>query len=363
MGRLLLFLTFLSFQGLGQQKQSFNEKDLLGDWTGIKTKQNAYPIEGFSFKANHIFEFKLGFFERIDDKSKFLGTRGKYKLEKGNLILFTPDAKTWAKLKLLGLHQKHLKISTNEGVFDFSRSVIGNPSSLTFDKIIVSASGSFEPVPVSNTVINANGTVVFEGVDETSKIGLFSGTINARDYLKIQADFNKSNLTKLTAWYRASSSDRQTISTTFIKNGKIYKTIADYGEAAPYLFKAAYIPVIFMYQNMPLKALPDPVYLKNVDLNFRKSDQMLDIRQSELFMLREALRNGKFVQKVFFRRFKFFKYKPNSNKFDELYTDGRYYQFFINGKQIVVDIGFNFYDFNSDKWRWKKDYGSVSMYH
>lgn len=364
MTRILLFLVFLSLHALGQQKQSFSEADLLGDWVGVKTKENRYPIEGISFGANHVFECKLGFFKTIGNERRFLGTKGKYKFEKDSLMILTAGAKTSDKFKLLGLHQKHLKMSFQKSVFDFSRPVKDVPPLLKFDKIIVSTSASFNnEVPISNTLINANGSVIFEGIAETFKIGLFAGNITPANYLKMQADFSKSNINKLTTWYKGSWTDQQTISVTFIKNGKIYKTFADYGNAAPYLFKAAYVQVRYLYQNLPLKVLPIPSYLQNVDLRFRKSDEVLDIRGSELFMLQEALRNGKVVRKMFFQRFKIRSYKTDSDEFDDLYTDGRYFQFFKNGKKITVDIGFNFYDFNSQHWQWKKYHPIESMYH
>jgi hypothetical protein len=256
MYRIFLLLISFSLQAFGQQQVRFNEKYLLGYWTGISTKDNSYPIEGLSFYANHSFENKLGFFKKVDDNRIFLGTKSKFKITKGTLLLSYPGVKTWEKAKILILNRHSLQFSLKGVIFDFVRAPYIHPSTLTFDKIIVSTSGCYDgSCPVSNTTLSADGSVIFRGVQYTSKKGVFGGAIPKEKYKQILNDFNEANLNTLQASYRSSASDQETITTTFIINGRIYKTVSDYGGAAPYLFKSAYIQLMYLYQSVSLKAI------------------------------------------------------------------------------------------------------------
>ncbi len=227
-----------------------------------------------------------------------------------------------------------------------------------FDKIILSTSSCMMECPMSNIILNADGTVIFKGQGAITKKGLFTGKVAPKYLETLQSQFEKINFDSLKNKYESPVTDLQTVSVTFIKNGKIYKTVNDYGRTAPAFLKSSYASLENLYQNIPLKKIPDPAFIPSFEgitnSKIKKEGKVLDLTQSETFLLFNYLRNGRISHSKFKTRFKLHTNYDAINPLYDIDTDGRYFTFNVNGKPLTIDIGFNFYDVNAKNWVWRK---------
>ncbi len=81
--------------------------------------------------------------------------------------------------------------------------------------------------PGSNTLIQRDGSVIFLGEGHVEKTGLFEGTTSPELFTVIENNFRKADIMNTGIKYSSGYIDGSTISTTFIKDGKIHKTIRD----------------------------------------------------------------------------------------------------------------------------------------
>jgi len=238
-----------------------------------------------------------------------------------------------------------------------ARNILGKEA-FKFDKIIFSTSNCMIECPMSNIIINADETVIFKGQGHITKKGLFTGKVTQKYFEQLENHFKKINFDSLKNKYETRVSDRQTISTTFVKNGRIYKTVYDYGRMAPDLFKSCYASLENLYQNIPLKKIHDPSFIPSfeniTDSKLINDGKVVDLRQSETFLLMDYIRNGKILSNNFRVRFKLHTEYDAINPLYDIDTDGRYYKFLVKGKPVTIDIGFNFYDINAKNWVWRK---------
>ncbi|HEY2580497.1 MAG TPA: DUF6438 domain-containing protein [Mucilaginibacter sp.] len=367
---LLLYLFFSSCTS--NQRQFDNEKNILGDWISVKTSNDPddrglssnlpeFREPSFTFCKNHTYDNKVGFFKSEGKGTGlyelYLGTIAKYKISTDSISFYNLDSNRWDDYKLVKLNDAILQFEIGKRSVICKRLQIKKNRTPNFDKIILSTSGCFGWCPISSTIINSNGTVVFKGLGYTGKKGLYTGVISKEHYQQLQDNFRKFNFDSLKTRYATLITDQQTISVTFVKDGKIYKSVEDYGRIAPYLFKWAYTPLEYLYQTIPLKKVEKPNPLLNIliDSKLRLGNMVLDLNQSETFLLFDYLNNGKQTTVSFRPRFKL---KPyfDINTFSDIDTDGRFFTFAPKGdsKPITIDIGFNFYDVNSKIWQWRK---------
>ncbi len=371
MNRLFSFipLLLLIYSCSNSHKQLDNEKNILGDWVAvhINSTPNAQGItlmppefytRGFTFYTNHIFDNKVGYYgHEKEGKTLYLGTISKFKILSDSILFFDPTNKKWNSEKLVLLTPDSLRFSTGQAVITFKHYFVKKTKIPEFDKIILSTSTCFGTCPVTNTIINSDGTVIFKGILFTAKQGLFTGMISKQQYQQLQDNFRKVDFDSLKNAYVNGPTDQQTITTTFIKNGVILKSVEDYERQAPYLFAWAYVPVENLYQTIALKSVASPEFIPNfnsiTDSKFKKGDMILHLKQSETSLLFDYLRTGKTSNHKFKPRFKLHPYF-DINSFPDMDTDGRFYTFVVKGKPITIDIGFNFYDENIKNWEWRK---------
>jgi hypothetical protein len=364
---LSLFLSSCS----GDSKRLENEKNIIGDWvrtdredaTGeMGSRFDDLSANGFSFYPGHIYDNKAGFFRYstlINDEFEnqiYLGSGSKFRMSSDSLFLFRPDNNRWHSYKIWELTPNLLKFGANNATSTFVRIIKPAVKAPDFDKIILSTSGCFGSCPMSSIIINSNGTVIFDGLSFTTLKGLYSGTIPRTKYDQLQNNFKKMNFDSLDNEYTSGITDNQTICTTFVKNGKIYKSVSDYAQMAPLVFRFAYVPLENLYQQIPLKIISAPKSIQNFNVamnaTFFNGNKVLRLKQSETFLLLDYLRMGKIIKNDFKPRFTF-ELQPFSSS-GKANTDGRYYTFFVNGHQKTIDIGFNFYDANISIWHWRK---------
>jgi len=227
-----------------------------------------------------------------------------------------------------------------------------------FDEIIFSTSECMIPCPMTNIIISADGLVVFKGQGNSAKIGLYSGKISKELYQQIEKNFEKANIDGIKNRYQTLLSDQRTVSTTFVKNGRIYKTVYDYGEIAPKSFQSSYEPLENLYKTLNLTKDPVPKLIPLFDeittAKLKKGNMVFDLTQSETFLLTNYLRKGKLTINNFLPCFTLHFDYGAINPLYNVDTDGRFFKFLVKSKPVIIDIGFNFYDVNAKNWQWRK---------
>ncbi|SHM10139.1 DUF6438 domain-containing protein [Flavobacterium saccharophilum] len=370
----------ISFFFLISCKKNTKDYDtkIIGDWQLIENQKMQYDEQGhplpppplwylgnlkpgYSFKENDIYDNKLGFYKRIK-KTKthgsynfFLGNKSKYKIKNDSLKLFDLSSNTWDSYKISSITSDTLTILGSDAKptqFLKKKYVIDNTAN--FDNVIISSSGCYGNCPVSSVLINKNGSIIYNGLFYTYPKGLYQSSFNPKLFTKIETDFQKTNWKKLNDRYIASHTDDETITITFIKNNKIIKTITDYGNESPTEFCWTYTPLRFFYQKLKLRKINhNRNYLNFRDITFEAKDQECALTDSESFYLMTFLLNAK--ENVFnFEKKYTIKYWSN-DVYKYIFSDGQYFQFRLeNGKQITLDLGYNFLEKNDLMQRFVK---------
>ena len=377
--RCLLFI-LLTITSCTNEKRLANERLILGNWVDVRLIHYGmnqfsgfalYNAQGFTFYPNHTFDNKEGHYRNErknhydnygepDGPLTYLGTLSGYKItDDDSLRLFDPGNKHWDNYKIVKLVIDTLKIATKTDTATYVHYKLPKNITPEFDKIVLSNSGCFGHCPISNIMINNDGTLLYRGKRYTSKNGLYTSVISITRYRQLQDNFRKINFDSLQNKYNAGATDLPTTTITFVKNGKIFKSIEDYGQVAPYPFKWSYPPLENLYQAVSLKKINFPEFSGDttnvIEDNFRKGNMIADLKQSESFLLFDYLRNGKVANTHFNKRFTIRVFQNQYSKtYYNLNTDGRYYTFMVKGKPLTIDIGFNFYDVNEKIWVWRK---------
>ncbi|MBJ2126903.1 DUF6438 domain-containing protein [Flavobacterium sp. IB48] len=361
----ILFFILYSCQKNNDKKL---EKDLLGEWSYIKTddqrkpqtKNNSnippppppfgLPKEGYIFLENNIAENKSGYFKRIDAterenrKTFFLGTKTKYKVENDSLKIFNLGNKTWENQKLSSIVGDTLTTKIGDSIFaKYARTKYKINPNENYDKIIVSSSGCYGSCPILNISIDNNGNIIYYGQEYNTQNGLFNSKITKSQYQEIQTNFKKANITNLEDNYEGSWTDDETVTITFIKNNKIIKTIRDYGRQSPTALIWAYTPVRYLYQQIKLTPLKTEKKLFPIwRISFRKGNQICDLTKSESYYLFTEILKGKETNDPFEHKYHI-EFWNNQDKKEIIYTDGRYFK----SKDKTIDIGYNFLTLNN----------------
>lgn len=358
------------------QKQSDNQKYILGDWITVSSSHGKRVVNKkntgdvvvvpppyltkieLSFISNSTFKNRLGYFDQNSPRH-FLGTESKFELTTDSLKLLNLTNSNWDAFKVVKLSPDSLILEKN-GLFTcLAHPTLAKDTTLVIDKIILSTSGCYGSCPVLSITIQADGNVLFDGLQYTTKTGLSQGSISVKLYNEILSNFKKSGLSHLQSDYAASHTDDETISVTFESNGKIYKTVSDYGSEAPTYFKWAYLPLRYLYQSIELK----PCTSENVTYNlhetlsskFWNDNKYIQLEYSERFLLYSYLQKGVQTTVKFKPRYKIRVYKSlDYDSYHWAETDGRNFSFIIDNKPVTIDIGFNFVELNMKSKAWIK---------
>ncbi|RZJ66045.1 MAG: hypothetical protein EOO47_25590 [Flavobacterium sp.] len=327
------------------------EKKILGDWKEVKRiyKPGTYGApnngnSGFTFYPKNSYDNKQGFFNVVTNGVSFLGYSSKYTLKNDSLILFTPQSKETYTQKIYKLSKDSLIIGNEYEKTVYARYKTNINQSPQFDRIVLSTSGCFGKCPVITISIDKTGFLLFEGKRFTTKTGIYESVISKNLYKQLQDKFRQTDFTKLASDYSGSGTDDQIVSVTFLKNGRVFKTVSDYGRTAPAEFTWVYPAWTYLYQHVNLKKVRYYDLLQGYHIrgHFKKDSSILVLSQSEDFLLYDMLRNGKRISQkapaVYFMDVA----NEDEKIVGKIVTDGRYYTFLEKGKTITIDIGFNF---------------------
>lgn len=368
----LLLLIILSCNKKSEFSTNKTLKDsLFGDWeiiTEIDSNhvypKSIFPTVGYSFSKDSI-EFFNGLFKRDTSKgyksAKYLGNFNEYKIQGNQLFIKNLDNKKWQKFWKI----KHIKndtlfvINSDKSIEKLKKLKYDFKIEKDFDKIVYSSSPCFGRCQIINISLDRNGNIFYQGIAYTDKVGFYSGKLDQNKTNFIFKKFEKANITNIKTNYSASHTDDQTITTSFIKNGKVIKSISDYGREAPNELVWAYIPIGYIASITKLTKITTDEEIPNIQLfSFSSKNKELPLGDSEGFYLwtelKKSLKKEISFSPLYNVLFNYHYYmdknnnliKPEAN-LKAILSDGRYYKFeFIDNHHVTYDLGYNFIENN-----------------
>lgn len=358
-----LILTLISCK----QKSNNYERLIIGDWKSFyeiprETKNKDLIIlprrlspfgeSGYSFYKNGEVENKTGYFDLAngnDGRStrEFLGNCTKYRIKNDSLETFDLKDKKWVNFKIVTLTKDSLILEYNDKSKEkFVKQNYKIEPQNSFDNLIVSTSGCDGTCPVDDIMISKNGEIEYYGEMYVNQKGFSKSKISPKSFANIENNYKKANFMNLKENYIASRSDAMTITTTFIKDGKILKTITDYGHESPTEMKWATLPIVYLNQNIKLERKDD---FKNfIDfqyVGFVSGQKVCELTKSESFYLKYLLQHSQESKKNFKVKYTINYWAAGTKK--KIESDGQYFKFETKkGEFTTLNLGYNFLEKN-----------------
>jgi len=329
---LVLIVAILCFCCESKKETFFGYNDLVGEWELIKSDttlglaEDRYTLSAFGFTGFSTLMFHedstmepyyksryTAFPKKGPHILKFLGRTTRFKIINDSIRVINPpgcihknkpDNKPVAVRKLT---KDSLVLDFNKAIISTYKRVYQNLDTMpTFDAIILSSSWCLGPCPISSTLIKSDGSVVYLGESTVERTGLYTGTITKKTYNQIQDYFRRADIKNIDAYFESPESEGGRISITFIKDGKIYKSIIDDGGPGPEKLMYAYAPLLFLNQYTDLKKVVPEANPPHQDYAYRafiKGNQIIKLSSSEAFLLWDYLRQARISQQKVTPRF------------------------------------------------------------
>lgn len=381
--RTILFIIFtIILLGCNQRKEQQKADNqvreaLVGDWELIVDNSlvDDFPLEFFRLPlgmtvTKDSIAFYLGFYqEKLDSMTgrrmrQFLGNTVPYQVNKDSVHIKSLVTRNWAfQWKFIAKRNDTLQLASNDSTIIRYKRLTYNLDTLPdFDQIIFSSSGCYGGCPILDISVTREGHVLFQGEGYVKSLGFFTGHLDRQTTQTIFDKFRKANPLALENSYAVDHTDDQTLTTTFIQNGKIVKTIGDYGMAGTKELIWAYMLLSNIHDVMHLNPLPydEPFYPKLHTFTFKRDKFVLPLAKSESFYLWTELKKAKQIDKSFTAQYKlvftgnFDYWGPDPNEarthqyeINNVVTDGQFYKFeFEDREAITYDLGYNFLERN-----------------
>lgn len=367
-----------------QQKKDKQLREYIsGDWEIIIAKENStndlptfFP-QGMTI-SNDSIDFYSGFYKEERDSLTgkrtilFLGNVVPYKTDRDGIIIKNPVTDNWEfKWRFVSRVNDTLQLAINDTTVIRYKKLSYNLDTLPdFDQIVYSSSGCFGSCPIIDISISKDGTILFQGEGFVKSLGFYSGNLDTKTKNYIFDKFRRANPLKLQDNYSVRHTDDQSLTTTYIQNGKIVKTIHDYGMAGTNELIWAYIPISNIHTTIKLDSLPldDPFYPKLHYFTFKRDGLILPLEKSESFYLLTVVKKSKQTDEKFKSKYKltfsdnYTYWEPDPNdvrhhkyEIKSVSTDGQFFKFeFRNEQSITYDLGYNFIDRNFKPTDFKK---------
>jgi len=373
-----IFLLALFVFGCKQNNQSeLTKKSLQGNWAKVKIVESEfYNIRPYSYTPfglgfdNDSIDFFRGFlkYERdsITHKTNinFRGNHTKYKLKDDSLFIKNPFLNKWDYKWQISITKKDtLVLKKNDSiVYKLIKQKYDSDNLTEFDQVIFSRSGCYGRCPIIDISLDKNGNVLFQGEGYVNPLGFYKSIVNKKSTDFIFNKFKNADIIDLSNDYADGPTDGESITTTFIKKGKIIKTIYDYRKSAPRELLWAYVPIENLYNRIKLDSLPidKPFYPKLQYYTFERDTSILSLQKSESFFLWTEISKSKIVNNDFnakyivgFRgNYTYWGKDPDKKRkhkyeIDKIESDGRYFKFYFEGQNpITYDLAYNFLEQN-----------------
>jgi hypothetical protein len=357
------------------------ENNLIGEWSKIE------KIETDDFPPMFYRPFGIGFtedkielfngFKRYDQDSitkkrqlNYKGTFTDYKVKNDSIFILNPFNKNWEfKWKIKEQLTDTLILTKNDTTL-IKLQRIKEKKVNSFDQIIFSSSGCYGSCPIIDISINNKNKIYFQGEGYVKPLGFYESIIDSIKTDYIFSKFVKANIDSLKSEYAVGHTDDESITTTFVKNGQIIKTINDYGKAGPKELIWAYVPIQNLYTQIILDslAIDEPFYPKLHYYTFEKNKKILRLQKSESFFLWTEIKKAEIVKKEFnseysigFRgNYTYWGADPNKEQkhkyeLDKIESNGRLFKFYFQGQEsITYDLGYDFIERNFKESDFKK---------
>jgi len=334
------------FVNVGSDNKKINDEfkpEKRGIDSPLDIPYHNYYRTGYIFYSNNLCEDKRGY---TDGKvgENLLGIDTKYKVENDSLKIYDLDNNVWKRMKIRDITSDTLTLDVNDSTFlIYTKCNYKVDKTQTFNRIIVSTSPCFGSCSIGSTSIDNQGNIIFYGQGFTEKEGLYFSKTNKELYKRVEQNFKKAHIDTLHESYAVDFTDAQTVTITFIKDNKIYKTISDYGHKAPRELYWAYTPVSLLYQKLNLKRVVNKglTIFPMSYICFENNGKVCCLEKSETFYLFTEICKSKEVRLNFEKKY-VIEYRESENNNKRIFTDGRYYQLDQKNKTIVYDLGYNF---------------------
>ncbi len=355
---------------------------LKGSWKMITSISNeahppppqSIPI-GMKFASDSI-EYFRGFMSYVKDTIEgkrvldYRGTWTKYEIKNDSIFVDNPFNKNSEFRYLVKKVSKDTLIfqRPDSSLFKLIRLAEQFESSIEFDQIVLSKTGCYGSCPIIDVSISKDGEVFFQGEGYVEKLGIYSSKIPKAQADDIFQKFYDADIINLNDYYAANHTDDESTITTFLKNGKIVKTIYDYGNKGPAELVWAYVPLQHLYTSIQLDTIPkeSPYYPKMSYLSFLKDSIFLPLYKSESFYLWTELNNAKTTQEnfepsytmEFNKNFTYWGPDPNDRvkkRKVKVFSNGRLFKFIDeNNESLTYDLEYDFVKRNFSKKDFKK---------
>jgi len=326
-----------------------------------KTSLSHFNLKSFNIKDDSLIDFKRPFIYTIETKTRsvneentqysysgyLLGSVTNYHFSNNNLIYLNKNSNKWDTIFIKKINSDNLEIQLekngNTFLYKKNESIYNNSSN--YDAIIVDRGPCFGDCPINSTYINRNGDYFFKATDYNTVFeGNYKATLDKFKTKQIFNYFDRIDFKNLKDNYSYPATDSQTNYVTFLKNGKIVKTIQSYIDC-PIDLEKAFTELSYLYQKTDIKHNQDFLLKgKQIGCSFNNSIQLKD---SEMYYLEILLLKGKKINFNFKKTYKLDYFTWGDENLKNIYTDGRYYQ--INYKDNTtktIDIGYNFIENN-----------------
>lgn len=344
-------------------RHSDYKQKILGDWklvslsvkdsNHIRVIQDSniwhyeYKSGGYIFLEDNVCENKAGYINFKSEKP-YLGTKTRYQIDGDSVSIFNPADGSWSGFRISSINKDTMYIRKNRWpndpyvpIFKYVKQYSKPKNNFEFDEVIISNDGGWSPG--HNILIRKNGDVIYHKYSSDSA-AIYTSKISIKQFKEIENAFSKANVLNLKNDYADNSSDTPNSSITFVKNGKIIKTISDHDGSAPFELIWAYKPLEYLYQDLKLDLIENneskPVF---ETFNFENANLSGGMEMSENFYLFSLIWNAKQANQSFVKKFDII--SPYAYRASKIETDGRFYKvFWKKGGSTTYDIGFNFID-------------------
>ena len=380
----LLTLILMSFSCNQEQKNQELKELLIGEWELCREEPKSegdippppiflYSPFGIGFSQDSI-EFLNGLYLPPDTDlvtgkrvAKYYGNFVPYQIKRNSIfVLNVLNNKMEFKWKFICLSNDTLKLAVDDSTMLKFKKLENNDIDTIpdFDQIIYSSTGCYGTCRIIDISIDKNSKIFFQGEGYVKELGFYEGQLDDSIKKYVFDKFKKANPLRLEKYYAVSHTDDECITTTYIKNGKIIKTICDYGGTGVHKLTWAYVPIANLYSIVKLKRIPDdePFYPKYGYYAFEKGRLILPLEKSESFYLWTELKKSKTTSKNFSPTYtitftgNYTYWGPDANKREhkneikKITTDGRFYKFeYKNAFTETYDLGYNFVERNFGK--------------
>lgn len=368
---------------------NLKKKQIEGEWSILDEKQDfesIFSYENGVYFLNDSVELFRGYYEAGFDTIRgercvnYYGNKTSYTISNDSIFIRNPITKKWGFFGKIGQQKNDtLNLQLTDTTY---RKLCKLPSKLDtfpyFDQIILSTSGCFGSCPISNISINRMGEIIFKGEGYVKHLGYYHFKLNKKSTDRIFTKFRRANLLRLNDYYSVGHTDDETTTTTFIKDGKIIKSIYDYGNIAPKELNWAYSAIRALDYTLKM----DSIYKFSVSFpkissyTISKENKETHLSKSESFLLWIELQKAKTINTNFTGKYTitnthdydYWGGDPNpkekqTKKIKTLTTNGRIYKFeFEDNTSSTFDLGYNFIENNFKPSDFHKKGNTICIY-